>query len=596
MNVNLSDFFFLYPIVMSIMWMIGGTYFYFRYERKSPAYPDLTELPMVSILIPAHNESDHIVETVEGALKTEYPNYEILVIDDGSTDQTRSYVEQLAAKHEQVRGLFLRQNVGKATALNNGLLLSKGDIIVTIDADCVLDPKALHWMVYHFNKYPRVGAVTGNPRVRNRTTLLAKIQAGEYSSIIGLIKRTQRLLGKVLTVSGVIAAFRRQAIIDAGMWDTDMVTEDINITWKLEKRFWAVHFELNAIGWILVPETISGLWRQRVRWAQGGIEVLRRHKDIWLSWKQRRLWPIYIDYVISVVWAFSMLFCMTMWTINAYFPDRIPEVLQLSPIPQWVGSMIALICLTQFVVSMAIDTKYDSSLYPHYIWVIWYPVIYWIFNAFAVVRALPKALLKRIGVKARWKSPDRGFRVVPDETAATLPSTITPNSIIIDDHHLVSVPRKVAEGTIAGVGLTLIGLALILLTLAIWFFMGTYFYNHLLVPAYLGNLDVTIKMLVKLSIFAIVVFVALFAWAKYNKMTYGNLKRRHHVPPTDITILAQMLNTTPEQVAIAQNLKLSLLDSREGMLIQDYKTLYQAESGRQSPLDPIPQQTPQRSA
>jgi len=572
------NFFFLYPIVMSIIWMIGGTYFYFRYERNSPELPQLKEFPMVTIIIPAHNEGDHIVETVEGALKSEYPNYEILVVDDGSTDNTLLYIEELAAKHERVRALVLKNNMGKAAALNNGLLMSKSDILVTIDADCILDSKALHWIVYHFIRFPRVGAVTGNPRVRNRTTLLAKIQNGEYSSIIGLIKRTQRLLGKVLTVSGVIAAFRRQAIIDSGMWDTDMVTEDINITWKLEKRFWAVHYELNAIGWILVPETPSGLWKQRVRWAQGGIEVLRRHKDIWLSWKQRRLWPIYIDYLLSILWAYGLLFFTALWIVNAYFGTAIPGWMMLNPIPQWIGSMIALVCLIQFVISMAIDSKYDSTLYQHYVWVIWYPAIYWLFNAFALIRALPKALFKRIGVAARWKSPDRGLHVVKSESEAapTLSSaTANSDSVIIDAHHLVSTPRKIVEGTLVASGLTILSLGLIFLTLVIWFFMGTYFYNHLLVPAYIGDMDATIEMLSNLFLFALFVFLVFFIWAKYNIKFYAHLDRRHNVGETSPNLLARMLNTTPQAVITAQNFKISIMEVTEkNMHIQVYEGSY----------------------
>ena len=95
--------------------------------------------------------------------------------------------------------------------------MSKGELVVTVDADCMLDARALHWMAWHFTNFPRVGALTGNPRVRNRTTLLAQIQTAEYARVIGLIKRTQRVLGKVLTVSGVIAAWRRQALLDVGL-------------------------------------------------------------------------------------------------------------------------------------------------------------------------------------------------------------------------------------------------------------------------------------------------------------------------------------------------------------------------------------------
>jgi len=405
-----TQFIFLYPVLMSIIWMVGASYFYWRYERRSPKEPPLTEFPLVSVMIPAHNEEQHIAETIAALLKTDYPNYEIIVISDGSTDRTNDIILDLAGQHAQVRSLILKTNLGKANALNMGLLLTGGEYIVTIDADCLLDPNALHWLVYHFLTHPRVGAVTGNPRVRNRTSLLAKIQTAEYASVIGLIKRTQRLLGKILTVSGVIAAFRKRALLDVGLWSPDMVTDDIDLTWKLEQRFWAVHYELNAIGWILVPETLGGLWRQRVRWAQGGVEVIRRYWTIWFDWRGRRMWPLYIDYVLSIFWSYSFLTFSVLWLINVILllPD---SVIKLSPIPVWTGCIVALTCLVQFAISLLLDKKYDSSIVTYYFWVIWYPVIYWIFNALAATRAVPRALRKKPGKRAVWASPDRGMHI-----------------------------------------------------------------------------------------------------------------------------------------------------------------------------------------
>ncbi|MGV2687283.1 glycosyltransferase, partial [Clostridium perfringens] len=120
-------------------------------------------------------------------------------------------------------------------------------------------------------------------------------------SIIGSIKRTQRILGKVMTVSGVIVAFRKKALMDVGMWDRDMITEDIAISWKLQKRFWDIRYEPRALCWMLVPETLKGIWKQRVRWSQGGQEVVLRHWDIFKDWRQRRLWPIYIEQILSII-------------------------------------------------------------------------------------------------------------------------------------------------------------------------------------------------------------------------------------------------------------------------------------------------------
>jgi biofilm PGA synthesis N-glycosyltransferase PgaC len=281
-----------------------------------------------------------------------------------------------------------------------------GEIIVSIDADAYLDEHAIRWMVWHFITGPRVGAVTGNPRVRNRTSLLAKIQVGEYSSVIGMIKRTQRILGKVLTVSGVVVAFRRRALFEIGLWDFDMITDDINITWKLEKKFWDIRYEPNALCWILVPETLGGLWKQRVRWAQGGIEVIRRHTDIWTDWRQRRLWPIYIEYVVSVLWSFTYVVFGIMWLISLIIPHPFPVV---KIFPEWKGTILVALCLIQSGVAMFIDRRYEKTILWYHFWVIWYPFIYWIIAALAVVKATPRGLFRRMGQRAVWKSPDRGL-------------------------------------------------------------------------------------------------------------------------------------------------------------------------------------------
>jgi biofilm PGA synthesis N-glycosyltransferase PgaC len=370
--------------------------------------PPLAEYPFVSILIPARNEQDAIRGTISSALATNYPNFEVIAIDDGSTDDTLKILRQLAEENPKLRVLVQETNMGKPYALRHGTMVSRGEIIVTIDGDAYLDPDAVHWMVSHFVSGPRVGAVTGNPRVRNRTSLLAKIQVGEYSTIIGMIKRTQRILGTVLTVSGVIAAFRKRALYDVGMWDIDMVTDDINLTWKLEKRFWDVRFEPNAICWILVPETISGLWRQRTRWAQGGVEVIRRHVDIWSSWKQRRLWPVYLEYVLSIMWSYAYVFFgLFLLAVSFFVPVDLPMV-KVYP-PEWRGAMLAAVFLAQAFFGLTIDSRYEKKIVWYHFWVVWYPFLYWIFSALATVYATPKALFRKMGKPAVWTSPDRGI-------------------------------------------------------------------------------------------------------------------------------------------------------------------------------------------
>jgi len=409
----LSDFLFLYPLFMSFIWIVGALIFYWKEERNITKTPELTHFPMFSILVPAHNEKEQIEDTLNRLLELDYPEYEIIAIDDGSTDGTDRLIHEIAKKHTKIRAVYMRDNHGKAAALNAACATIQGEYVLSVDADTLLDAQALKWIGWHFNKFPRVGAVTGNPRVLNRTTLLAKIQTGEYSTIIGLIKRSQRILGKVLTVSGVVSAFRKQALEDVGFWDTHTVTEDIDITWRLERHFWDIRYEPHILAWILVPESIEGLWRQRLRWAQGGIEALAKNTGVWSDWRQHRIWPVYIEYIMSTIWAYSFWLVISLWSIQALFNLYSP-VEFLPPIPpMWTGSLLALVCLMMFTVSLSMESQYDKSLLKSLFWIIWYPFAYWLISATTMVVAVPRVLFRKKGYQGTgtWQHPDRGIHL-----------------------------------------------------------------------------------------------------------------------------------------------------------------------------------------
>jgi len=276
-----------------------------------------------------------------------------------------------------------------------------------IDADALLDPQALSWLMVHFIN-PRVGAATGNPRVRNRSTLLGRLQVGEFSSIIGLIKRAQRTYGRIFTVSGVVACFRKAALHDIGYWSSGMLTEDIDVSWSLQIRHWDVRFEPKAQCWILVPETLRGLWQQRLRWSTGGIQVLMKYWRIEHRWKARRMWPVLVEYVMSVVWAYAMLMVAIFWLAGLVItlpPEyRIPSLLS-----GWNGVMVGTTCLIQIGVSLALDARYDKGIFKSFYWMIWYPLAYWMLNLATTIVAVPRALLRNTKRRARWTSPDRGI-------------------------------------------------------------------------------------------------------------------------------------------------------------------------------------------
>jgi len=418
------NFLFFYPLLMSSLWMIGGLYFWWHWERKwswnepenegGEAKRDVPELPgspLVSILVPCHNEVENAQETLLAALHQNYRNIEVIAINDGSTDGTADLLDKMALAYEKLRVVHLAKNQGKAVALRTGALAARSDHLLCIDGDALLDPDAVSYMIAPLIYNPRVGAVTGNPRIRTRATLVGKIQVGEFSSIIGLIKRTQRVYGQVFTVSGVIAAFRRPALDRIGYWSANMITEDIDISWKLQRDHWSIFYEPRALCWILMPETLGGLWKQRLRWAQGGAEVfLKNMRSIW-NWRNRRLWPLVLEFCMSVIWAFTFAISVLLWVLGKFFP--LPEILHVSALlpPGFTGMVLVMMCLAQFCISILIDRRYEVGFTNSLYWVIWYPLAYWMLSLFTTLVSFTSVMLRgRRNRRARWISPDRGIK------------------------------------------------------------------------------------------------------------------------------------------------------------------------------------------
>ena len=409
---SLLSFVFYYPLFMSYLWMIGAILFYWRNERKQGSYQQPTPLantPPVSVLIPCYNEGDNAEETLTHALALDYPEFEVIAINDGSKDNTAEVLDRLATKYPRLRVVHLAQNQGKAMALQAGSLLANYEILICIDGDALLDKHAAHWMVKHFVEDAEVAAVTGNPRIRNRSTLLGRVQVGEFSSIVGMIKRAQRSFGRLFTVSGVITAFRKSAVHQVGYWSPDMLTEDIDITWKLQRDGWDVRFEPHALVWILMPETLEGLWKQRLRWAMGGAQVLIKNLDVIKSPIHNHLWPLMLELCLSLLWSYAMLIMFVLWLLSFILPLSIPFV--GSPlIPDEGALLLGTTCLLQFALSKWLDSGYDKGLGRNYYWMIWYPLVFWLINICSTIVAFPKVILLGKGQRARWVSPDRGIK------------------------------------------------------------------------------------------------------------------------------------------------------------------------------------------
>jgi biofilm PGA synthesis N-glycosyltransferase PgaC len=410
--IGIGGFCFGYPFVMAWFWMVGGLLFYITRERHM-APPDrpppIEHPPPISILVPCYNEGDNAAETLEAAAAVDYPEFEVIAINDGSRDNTSEVLDQLVERIPKLRVVHLASNQGKATALNVGALLAKYELLVCIDGDALLDPKALHWIAAGFRRGD-VGGLGGNPRIRNRTSMLGKLQVGEFAAIIGLIRRAQTMYGRLFTVSGVICAFRRRALEDAGWWSPHTITDDIDITWRVQLAGWRVIYEPNAIVWILMPETLRGLWRQRLRWAEGGVQMMLAFFRQMIAGRVPTLLPTYINYLLSVIWSYVVLLCLgtgLLWSVGLG-PTRPLPAFRL--VPEWWGLTLTLTYLCQALVSDFLESRYERGMLRSLFWVIWYPVAFWMLSAVTTATALPRVLLQPKKERTTWVSPDRGLR------------------------------------------------------------------------------------------------------------------------------------------------------------------------------------------
>jgi poly-beta-1,6-N-acetyl-D-glucosamine synthase len=394
----------LYPLVMAARWIAGGLLFRALDERNR-ADPPAGGWPGVTILIPAYDEGLVIGASVKAALAVDYPDFEVMVLDDGSTDATVEEARRAGGDDPRLRVVPDPQNRGKAERLNRGFQLASNDLVVVTDADTHLHPAAIKFLVTRIEQSPRIAAVAGGPHVTNRGTLLGSLQILEDASIIGLIRRTQALSGHVGTVAGVLGMFRRPAVLEVGGYNGRMATEDIELSWRLLLGGWDTAFEPNALVGMEVPLSLRTLWAQRSRWARGQGEVLRTHWRIVLRWKNRSLWPLVVETAASLAWVLAAALAMVAVVVVAVTGDHITV---LDHGLAW-GIALSVIAMLQVVTAIALDVRYDRAAAASLLVGPLYPAAYWALNACAAVRAETPALIHGPrGSRVVWDIPREG--------------------------------------------------------------------------------------------------------------------------------------------------------------------------------------------
>jgi cellulose synthase/poly-beta-1,6-N-acetylglucosamine synthase-like glycosyltransferase/peptidoglycan/xylan/chitin deacetylase (PgdA/CDA1 family) len=272
-----------------------------RAVRGGERDPQFT--PPVSIVVPAFNEAIGIDQAVRSLAAGDYPDFEVVVVDDGSTDGTGEIVEGLAL--DRVR-LVRQPNAGKPAALNTGVMAARHDLIVTVDGDTVFEPGTLRALVQPFRSAD-VGAVSGNTKVGNRRGLLGRWQHIEYVMGFNLDRRLYDVLRCMPTVPGAIGAFRRDAIVDIGGVSGATLAEDTDITIAIGRAGWRVAYAEDARAWTEAPASLSALWRQRYRWSYGTMQAVWKHKGAVLRRDQRRIGWIGLPYLVFFQIALPLL-------------------------------------------------------------------------------------------------------------------------------------------------------------------------------------------------------------------------------------------------------------------------------------------------
>ncbi|MDM7832492.1 bifunctional polysaccharide deacetylase/glycosyltransferase family 2 protein [Cellulomonas edaphi] len=265
-----------------------------RVSARRVAGPE--SLPPVSVLVPAYNESVGIERSVRSLVASNYPDLEVIVIDDGSTDGTGDVVESLGLAGVR---LVRQANAGKAAALRAGTAAASHDVLVMLDGDTVFEPDTIRLLVQALRD-PAVGAVSGNTKVGNRAGLLGRWQHLEYVSGFNLDRRLQDLLGCITTVPGAAGAFRRQAVEEAGGLSSETLAEDTDLTMAILRAGYTVVHEERARAWTEAPGSVNDLWRQRYRWSYGTMQSMWKHRRAVLdsTTSGRRLGWIGIPYLV----------------------------------------------------------------------------------------------------------------------------------------------------------------------------------------------------------------------------------------------------------------------------------------------------------
>lgn len=336
---------FLFVLLIRYFMILFMAYFYITKYTVKVLEPFF---PFISIIVPVFNEGKVISSSIDSLLDIDYPNYEIIIVNDGSTDNTRTVAESLVGYQRGRTGvvkvsLINKPNGGKAKALNAGIQYSEAQFVLCMDGDSQLSTNCLRMAARHFID-PNVGAVAGNVKVQNRKKLLTDLQALEYLEGLNMPRSSQGFVQNVNIIPGPIGVFRKSALKDGGFYSSDTFAEDADITLKILEKGWKIVYEPNAIAYTEAPSTIYQLLKQRYRWTRGILQAIRKHKRLiynptinfnntfilWTMSYEALIWPvmnIFVNlYFIIVALFYGLSSFIFLWWVGIAVLDLMSAV------------------------------------------------------------------------------------------------------------------------------------------------------------------------------------------------------------------------------------------------------------------------------
>ena len=275
---------------------------YVRSRRREQQHFGERYQPLVSVVVPAYNEERVIIRTLESLLASDYDRFEIIVVDDGSSDDTFKIASEKFTDQKRVK-VFSKKNGGKAEALNFGWRKATGGVIIALDADTLFTPQTIASLAHRFAD-ERIGAIAGNAKVGNRINVVTKWQALEYVTSQNFDRRAFSSLNCITVVPGSVGAWRRSVLEEAGGFSSDTLAEDQDLTIQVRKLGYRIGYEEDAIGWTEAPDSLRNLAKQRFRWSYGTLQCMWKHKNALLNPKYGTLGFI----AMPNVWIFQVFF------------------------------------------------------------------------------------------------------------------------------------------------------------------------------------------------------------------------------------------------------------------------------------------------